>query len=69
MKKFRSWLINQFLPAWAKESVYEENKRLQAEIIRLKAAIAERDAYISGLERGIRSQRRIVINTSGGNEQ
>ena len=65
MKKFRTWLYDRFLPAWAKESVYEENKRLQAEIIRLKAAISERDAYISGLERGIRSQRRIIINTGG----
>lgn len=65
MKKFRSWLINKFLPAWAKESVYQENERLRDEIIRLNSVIAERDAYIDGLERGIRSQRRIIINTGG----
>ena len=65
MKKFRSWLINKFLPAWAKEAVYQENKRLRDEIIRLNSAIAERDAYIDGLERGIRSQSRIIINTGG----
>lgn len=65
MGKFKKWLINKFLPAWAKESVYQENERLRDEIIRLNSAIAERDAYIDGLERGIRSQRRIIINTGG----
>ena len=65
MRKFRSWIINKFLPAWAKEFVYQENERLRDEIIRLNSAIAERDAYIDGLERGIRSQRRIIINTGG----
>lgn len=65
MGKFKKWLINEFLPAWAKDSVFEENRRLQSEIIRLRSVIAERDAYIDGLERGIRSQRRIIINTGG----
>ena len=65
MEKFKKWLISEFLPAWAKDSVFEENRRLQSEIIRLRATIAERDAYIDGLERGIRSQRRIIINTGG----
>lgn len=68
MGKFKKWLINEFLPAWAKDSVFEENRRLQSEITRLRAIIAERDAYIDGLERGIRSQRRIIINT-GGNQK
>ena len=68
MKKFKKWLIIEFLPAWAKDSVLEENRRLQSEIVRLQATIAERDAYIDGLERGIRSQRRIIINT-GGNQK
>lgn len=65
MKKLRSWLIDKFLPAWAKDSVLEENRRLQSEIVRLQAIIAERDAYIEGLERGIRNQRRVIINTGG----
>ena len=65
MRKFKKWLISEFLPAWAKDSVLEENRRLQSEITRLRAIIAERDAYIDGLERGIRSQRRIIINTGG----
>ncbi len=65
MGKFKKWLIREFFPAWAKDSVLKEVERLTAENEELKHKIAERDAYIDGLERGIRSQRRIIINTGG----
>lgn len=65
MRKIRDWFLLKFLPAWAKDSVYQENRRLKEEIDRLCAAIRERDAYIDGLEAGIRAQRRIIINTGG----
>ena len=45
------------------ESLVAENQKLKAEIDRLNAGIRERDAYIDGLERGIRAQRRIIIKT------
>lgn len=61
MRKFRAWLINKFLPAWAKESVYRENQQLREEIGRLKNNIDRLNAYINGLENGMRSQRRISI--------
>lgn len=63
MKRLRQWIIDQFLPAWAKDQVYRENAALKEEIIRLKGTIQEQKAYIAGLERGIRAQRRIIINT------
>lgn len=66
MRKFKKWLISEFLPAWAKDSLCRENERLKLEIAQLRASIAERDAYIDGLEHGIRAQRRIVINATGG---
>lgn len=62
MKRFRIWLIEKFLPAWAKDSVYRENLALREEIVRIKAENARLNAYIDGLEDGIRTQRRIVIN-------
>lgn len=65
MRKIREWFLLKFLPAWAKDSVYQENRRLKEEIDRLNAVIRERDAYISGLETGIRKQRRVIINTGG----
>ena len=61
MRKFKSWLINQFLPAWAKETIYRENESLKAENSRLRANIDRLNAYIGGLENGMRVQRRISI--------
>lgn len=63
MNKFKRWLINRFLPVWAKETLLTENAKLMAEVDRLKAELNERDAYIDGLRAGIRAQRRIIINT------
>ena len=66
MKKIKRWLIDRILPVWARESLLSEIDRLNKEIEELKQEIMRKDAYIDGLERGIRSQRRIVINTTGG---
>lgn len=68
MKKFKKWLINEFLPAYAKDTLLREAQLLAEENKELRHQIAERDAYIEGLERGIRNQRRIVINTTGGKQ-
>ena len=65
MKKFKKWLFNTFLPAYAKDTLLREAEKLAAENAELRHQIAERDAYINGLERGIRNQRRIIINTGG----
>lgn len=65
IKKFKKWLISEFLPAYAKDTLLREAEKLSAENAELRHQIAERDAYIDGLERGIRNQRRIIINTGG----
>lgn len=65
MKKFKTWLLERFLPAWAKDSVYRENQTLKAELERQKQEIRELNAYIDGLEQGLRSMRRIVIQNGG----
>lgn len=62
MKKIKRWLIEQALPIWARDQLMKENERLNEEIRKLCVTIAEKDAYIEGLEHGIRAQRRIVIN-------
>lgn len=63
MKKFKNWLINRFLPMWAKETVLKELKSTQEENEVLRQKIAEQDAYINGMHAGLKNQRRIVINT------
>lgn len=61
MKKFKTWLLERFLPAWAKDSVYRENKLLRAKLDERVREIRELNAYIDGLETALRSTRRIVI--------
>ena len=65
MGKFKTWLFNAFLPAYAKDTLLREVQLLAEENKELRHKIAERDAYIEGLERGIRNQRRIIINNGG----
>ena len=65
MRKFRRWLLERFLPAWAKDSVYRENAALRAELDKQRQEIRELDAYIDGLETGLRAMRRIVIQNGG----
>lgn len=62
MRQMKKWLLEKFLPAWAKDSVYAENKRLLAQAERQAQEIRELDAYIDGMEAAFRSMRRIVIN-------
>jgi len=61
MKKFKIWLLERFLPAWAKDTVYAENKRLRTQLEQQKQKIRELNAYIDGLEAGFRSLRRVII--------
>lgn len=66
MKRIKRWFLDRFLPMWAKETVLADNKSLQKENEQLKRHLEEKDAYISGLMAGIKSQRRIIINTQEG---
>lgn len=63
MRRFRNWIINKFLPTWAREELLGEIAKLQKENDRLRAEVDRLNAYIDGLENGIRVQRRIIINT------
>ena len=62
IRRIRQWLIDRFLPVWAKESVVKENERLRQRLAEKETEIKRLKAYIEGLETGIRSQRKIVIN-------
>lgn len=62
MKKIKLWLINKALPVWAKAELLKEIERLRKVNYEQEIHIKQLDAYIDGLEYGLRNQRRIVIN-------
>ena len=62
MKKIERGLVERILPVWAREQLLSEIRRLEGKNKRLQQELSERDAYISGLETGIKAQRRIIIN-------
>ncbi len=68
MKKIRNWIINRVLPIYARESLQAEITRLQKENDQLRARVDRLNAYIDGLDDGIKAQRRIIINTSRGED-
>lgn len=64
VKRIKAWFIDHFLPMWAKETVFFENRKLRQQVAELKAELEQKTAYINGLMTGVKSQRRIVINTT-----
>ena len=65
MNKVKRWLIEKALPVWAKKDMLKEIDRLKQINHEQEIHIKQLDAYIDGLEYGIRNQRRIVINNNG----
>lgn len=69
IKKFKRWLIDRILPVWARAELLADIERLKKQNEELRHELALRNEYISGLEIGIRAQRRIVINAVGGEKK
>lgn len=61
----KKWLIDGFLPMWAKETVLADNRRLKRQIRLLEQESKEMKAYIHGLETGIRAGKKITISNGG----
>lgn len=61
----KKWLIDGFLPMWAKETVLAENRSLRKQLRSLQNQNDQMKAYIQGLETGIRAGKRITIHNGG----
>ena len=62
----KNWLQNHFLPMWAKETVLWDKRRLEQENLALQQKINELEAYIHGMQAGLRANKRISIVNRGG---
>lgn len=61
----KKWLVERFLPMWAKESVLRDNRQLKRQLRLLQQELEEMKAYVRGLESGIRAGKRVQIYTGG----
>ena len=50
----KKWLLDRFLPMWAKETVLADNRALVRKNRALQQEIRELSAYVRGLELGLR---------------
>lgn len=64
MRRLKNWLFNRFLPMWLKETLLADHRHALKEIEELRTELAIKNAYITGLEAGVKTMRRIVINNS-----
>lgn len=62
----KKWLQDRFLPLWAKETVLWDNRRLERENAQLHQRIEELEAYIRGMQTGLRAVRRVRGFDRGG---
>lgn len=63
MSRFKKWLVNKYLPAWARDELLEENQRLKAKTELLSHQVREYESYIDGMQYAIRHGNRITIKT------
>lgn len=60
------WLLDRFLPMWAKETVLRDNRLLERENRQLQQKIDELEAYVAGVQTGLRAVKRIrIVNGRG----
>lgn len=64
----KKWMIDRFLPMWAKETVLKENRQLRRQIAQLNRKLQEANAYIQGIHVGLRGSKRIRVYERGGQE-
>lgn len=62
----KKWLYDHFLPMWAKETLLWDNRRLEREKQAIEQKNRELEAYIEGMQTGLRAVKRINIINGGG---
>ena len=53
MGRFKRWLIRQYLPAWAKATLLQQNTQLKQQLEQLKKENECLRAYADGLKQGL----------------
>lgn len=62
MNQIKKWLVENFLPRYAKESLIEENNRLRQELRETRLQAEEVRQYTAGLEYALRHMPSVVVH-------
>ena len=62
MNRFKKWLVENFLPRYAKETLLDENNRLRQELREAQQQIEEIRQYEAGLKYALRYIPGVVVH-------
>lgn len=62
MNRFKKWLVENFLPRYAKESLIDENNRLKRELQEARRQAEKIQQYAAGLEYALRHMPGVVVH-------
>ena len=65
MRKFKAWLYDRFLPAYCRDGLKEENRRLTGAVVELRQENETLRAYIDGLRDAMKYIRKVQITVGG----
>ncbi|MDY4166974.1 MAG: hypothetical protein SOY27_05720 [Fournierella sp.] len=63
MHKWKEWFWRRFLPEWARDQLLRENAALRAREDRLNREIERLEAYIQGMQAGVRDCNRLAARS------
>lgn len=60
MHRMKEWFRRQFLPEWAREQLLRENRALRGQLEKKEREIERLEAYIQGMQAGVRARNRLA---------
>ena len=63
MHKMKEWFWRRFLPEWARDQLLRENAALRSQLERKDREIERLEAYIQGMQAGVRARNRLAARS------
>ena len=63
MRKMKEWFWRSFLPEWARDQLMRENAALRSQLERKDREIERLEAYIQGMQAGVRARNRLAARS------
>lgn len=63
MRKMKEWFWRRFLPEWARDQLMRENAALRSQLEKKDREIERLEAYIQGMQAGVRARNRLAARS------